>query len=86
MRYLRAEEIKSAVFALAKQRGLLPCGVGRRRFEANITEYIKLPLYCRLIVAVLKQKGVDMAAMREKLLGVTSYVGTIEKRRKNGKK
>lgn len=84
MRYLRAEEIKSALFVLIKRKGMLPYGVGKRQFWANITKYISIKQYCRLVVAILKKKGVDMDYVREKMMMCNSYSGTIERRNKNG--
>lgn len=60
MRIIKVDELKDAVFKLAKERGMLPYVVGRKQFYANTTKYVKLPEYCRLVTAALRQKGVDM--------------------------
>lgn len=83
------DELKDAVYKLAKERGMLPYGVGRKQFFANTTKYVKLPEYCRLVTAALRQKGVDMDIMRAKLMLVCNL--SKEKynngtRRHNGKR
>ena len=89
MRIIKVDELKDAVFALAKKRELLPYGVGKKQFWANITKYVRLPLYCRLIIEVLRNKGVDMDIMRARLMLVCNL--SKEKynngmRRHNGKR
>lgn len=68
MRIIKVDELKDAVFKLAKERGMLPYGVERKQFYANTTKYVKLPEYCRLVTAALRQKGVNMDIMRAKLM------------------
>lgn len=85
MRIIRRNELRYAVFAMAKERGLLPDKVGQEEFWEHVTKYIKLPEYCRLVVAVLKKKGVDMDLMRSKLMMVCSYSAKPQ-RRKDGKR
>lgn len=79
------DELKDAVYKLAKERGMLPYGVGRKRFYANTTKYVKLPEYCRLVTAALRQKGADVEYIRAKLMMVGTNAANFM-RRHNGKR
>ena len=84
MRILKEKEIKEAVFALAKENGTLPYGLGKKRFFNAITDYISLPDYCKLVVKVLKAKGVWMENLYKRM----ALCETNSKKRevKNGKR
>lgn len=85
MRIITVDELKDAVFKLAKERGMLPYGVGYERFYANTTKYVKLPEYCRLVISALRQKGADVEYIREKLMMVGTNAANFM-RRHNGKR
>lgn len=85
MRFITVDELKDAVFKLAKERGMLPYGVGRKQFYANTTKYVKLPEYCRLVIAALRQKGADVEYIRAKLMMVGINAANFM-RRSNGKR
>lgn len=65
---------------MAKERGMLPYGVGIERFFRHPTRWVKLPDYCRLVVEALKRKGVDMWIMRSKLMLVTNFANVRSKK------
>lgn len=82
MRTLKIDELKKSVYELAKKTELLPKGIGKRKFFSFITKYVSLPIYCRLVIRVLKNKGVDMEMMRAKCMLVYNIRSSHEKRRK----
>lgn len=85
MRIIKVDELKDAVFNLAKERGMLPYGVGHKQFYGYITKYVSLPQYCRLVTAALRQKGADVEYIRAKLMMVGSNAANFM-RRHNGKR
>lgn len=81
MAIIGLNQLKYAVFALAKEKGMLPYGVGMTRFYRHPTQWVKLPDYCRLVVETLKRKGVNMWVMRSKLLLVTNLAMVRNKKK-----
>lgn len=85
MRSITIDELKDAVYKLAKERGMLPYGVGHKQFDGYITKYVKLPEYCRLVMAALRKKGADVEYIREKMMMVGTNAANFM-RRSDGKR
>lgn len=76
MKSVTLEMLKWEVYILALERGYIPAGTGQRRFFNHVTDYVKLPEFCRLVTAALRKKGVNMERVRTNLMIAQSESGS----------